>query len=71
LKELKVGLKFMAQGLNVPAVTSINESFEIIRPDPKDNEVLVFSPYLIHGGSVNLNTDQTRISIELRLWKKS
>lgn len=55
---------------NVPAVTAIDGDYEIVRPDPKENEVLVFSPYLIHGGSVNLNPDQTRISIELRLWKK-
>ncbi|GHN01413.1 hypothetical protein WSM22_29020 [Cytophagales bacterium WSM2-2] len=55
---------------NVPAVTSIDGTFEIVRPNPKENEVLVFSPYLIHGGAVNLNNDQTRISIELRLWKK-
>jgi ectoine hydroxylase-related dioxygenase (phytanoyl-CoA dioxygenase family) len=44
--------------------------FEFIRPDPKIGEVLVFSPYLIHGGSVNLNDDTTRISIEVRLWRK-
>jgi ectoine hydroxylase-related dioxygenase (phytanoyl-CoA dioxygenase family) len=56
---------------NVPAVTAIHSNYEIVRPDPKENEVLIFSPYLIHGGSVNLNTDRTRISIELRLWKKS
>jgi hypothetical protein len=54
---------------NVPAVTSILGEYEIARPNPKLNELLVFSPYLIHGGSVNLNTDVTRISIELRLWK--
>ncbi len=56
---------------NVPAVTSIKGEYEIVRPNPQENEVLVFSPYLIHGGAVNLNQDQTRISIELRLWKKS
>jgi len=55
---------------NVPAVTSIEGSHEVLRPDPKLNEVLVFSPYLIHGGSVNLNKDVTRISIEMRLWKR-
>jgi len=59
------GVKF-----NVPAVTSIHGEYEIVRPNPKRNEVLVFSPYLIHGGAVNLNPNQTRISIELRLWKK-
>lgn len=55
---------------NVPAVTAIHGPYSIARPDPKDNEVLVFSPYLIHGGAVNLNRDQTRISIEMRFWKK-
>jgi ectoine hydroxylase-related dioxygenase (phytanoyl-CoA dioxygenase family) len=59
------GVKF-----NVPAVTNIEGSFEVIRPSPESNEVLVFSPYLIHGGAVNLNKDTTRISIELRLWKR-
>jgi hypothetical protein len=55
---------------NVPAVTAIDGHYTTLRPDPKENEVLVFSPYLIHGGAVNLNPDRTRISIELRLWKK-
>jgi ectoine hydroxylase-related dioxygenase (phytanoyl-CoA dioxygenase family) len=60
------GIKF-----NVPAVTSISGEYEIVRPNPQKNEVLVFSPYLIHGGAVNLSPNQTRISIELRLWKKN
>jgi hypothetical protein len=55
---------------NVPAVTKIEGRPEYVRPDPKHNEVLIFSPYLIHGGAVNLNPDNTRISIEIRLWKK-
>lgn len=59
------GVKF-----NVPAVTAIQGEYTVVRPDPKENEVLVFSPYLIHGGAVNLNPDRTRISIEIRLWKK-
>jgi len=59
------GIKF-----NVPAVTAISVDHEPIRPDPQENEVLIFSPYLIHGGSANQNPDKTRISIEMRLWKK-
>lgn len=59
------GVKF-----NVPAVTHINVAHTFVRPSPAANEVLVFSPYLIHGGSVNLNKDSTRISVEIRLWKK-
>jgi hypothetical protein len=54
---------------NVPAVTAINGVYDIERADPRENEVLIFSPYLIHGGAVNLNKNTTRISIELRLWK--
>lgn len=55
---------------NVPAVTAISIDYQAVRPDPQANEVLIFSPYLIHGGSVNQNSDKTRISIEMRLWKK-
>jgi len=59
------GVKF-----NVPAVTAIKGNAEYLRPNPQQNEILVFSPYLIHGGSLNLNDDSTRISIEVRLWEK-
>ena len=59
------GVKF-----NVPAVTAITGDYQAIRPNPALNEVLIFSPYLIHGGAANLNQDKTRISIEMRLWKK-
>ena len=55
---------------NVPAITAIDGSYSIERPDPSENEILVFSPYLIHGGAVNLNKHESRISIEIRLWKK-
>lgn len=57
------GVKF-----NVPAVAAIDGDYEAVRPDPGWNEFLLFSPYLIHGGSTNFNEDQTRISIELRFW---
>lgn len=60
------GVKF-----NVPAVTGIHTSFQAIRPNPGRNEVLVFSPYLVHGGAVNLHPSKTRISAEIRLWKRS
>lgn len=60
------GVKF-----NVPAVTAIHGDFQAIRPNPSKNEVLVFSPYLIHGGAINLHPSKTRISMEIRLWKKS
>jgi hypothetical protein len=55
---------------NVPAVSKILTTSMFERPNPNENEVLIFSPYLIHGGSSNLNDSQTRISIEVRLWRK-
>lgn len=56
----------------VPAIVSYkNNELEMIRPNPLHNEVLVFSPYIIHGGGYNLNIDKTRISLEIRLWKKN
>lgn len=64
------GAVINGQRFNVPAVTHIRVEHEFVRPDPAPNEVLVFSPYLIHGGAVNLNEDMTRISIELRLWAR-
>lgn len=64
------GSKINNQKFNVPAVTDIFEDASFVRPDPQPGEVLIFSPYLIHGGAVNLNEDKTRISIEIRLWKK-
>jgi ectoine hydroxylase-related dioxygenase (phytanoyl-CoA dioxygenase family) len=60
-------------GLNftVPTVTSARLPLVMTRPNPKPSEVLVFSPYLIHGGAANLNDDMTRVSLEMRLWRRN
>jgi hypothetical protein len=55
---------------NVPAITALRGAYEFQRPNPGPHQFLVFSPYLVHGGAINLNPDTTRISIEMRLWKK-
>jgi hypothetical protein len=52
----------------VPGVLGSAEPLDIIRPNPAPGEVLLFSPYLLHGGAVNLNEDETRISLEMRFW---
>ena len=54
----------------VPAVTWTKYGLESIRPNPSEGEFMIFSPYLIHGGSVNFNNNITRISLELRFWEK-
>ncbi len=70
IEKTQTGAEINGVKFNVPAVTDIRDHYEIIRPDPLPNEVLVFSPYLIHGGAVNLSEHHTRISIEMRLWKR-
>jgi hypothetical protein len=54
----------------VPCVISIlDEMPKLIRPNPKENEVMLFSPYLVHGGGYNFNENTTRMSLEIRFWK--
>jgi hypothetical protein len=54
----------------VPCVISIlDEMPKLIRPNPKENEVMLFSPYLVHGGGYNFNENITRMSLEIRFWK--
>jgi hypothetical protein len=55
---------------SVPSVVGVRgEKFSMIRPNPNEDEVLVFSPYCVHGGAVNFNADLTRISLEMRFWR--
>ena len=37
----------------------------MIRPNPKETEALVFTPYLIHGAAFN-DSNNTRVALELR-----
>lgn len=53
----------------VPAVVGAKHPLHLIRPNPSPEQVLVFSPYLIHGGAANLNENVTRVSLEMRFWR--
>ncbi len=55
----------------VPATTEVSEEHSIIRPNPAENEVMIFSPYLLHGGAINESENHTRISLEMRFWKSN
>lgn len=63
------GARVSGNQYHVPAVTGAAQPLRMIRPNPGWNEVLVFSPYLIHGGGRNFATDTTRISLEMRLFR--
>jgi hypothetical protein len=38
-----------------------------VRPNPRPNEVLVFTSHLVHGAGHNDSADVTRVSLEMRL----
>ena len=63
------GAKINGIEYHVASVTALKQGYKLIRPNPKENEVMVFSPYIIHGGRINLNEDETRFSLEMRFWR--
>ncbi len=55
----------------VPCVVEIDAKKPVLtRANPAENEMLIFSPYLVHGGGYNLESDVTRVSLEVRFWKR-
>ena len=61
------GAKINGNIYYVPCILKTKEgNMHLIRPNPKEGEALVFTPYLIHGSAVNKNSDMTRVSLELR-----
>jgi hypothetical protein len=60
------GARINGVSYSVPSVVGTGPALNLIRPNPGANEVLVFSPYLLHGGAANFNTDATRVSLEMR-----
>jgi ectoine hydroxylase-related dioxygenase (phytanoyl-CoA dioxygenase family) len=57
----KTGKKY-----SVDAVLRSRQPLNMVRPNPENDEFILFSPYLIHGCSSNGNTDMTRMSMEIR-----
>lgn len=51
---------------SVDAIVSSIKPLEMIKPNPKENQLMLFSPYLIHGCANNDNKETTRISLEVR-----
>lgn len=64
------GAKINGNTYYVPCILETKAgSIKMIRPNPKQGEALIFTPYLIHGAAVNKNNDMTRVSLELRFPK--
>jgi len=51
---------------SVDAIVASKQPLKMIRPNPNKGQILLFSPYLIHGCASNYNLDITRISLEVR-----
>lgn len=65
------GAKINGNTYFVPCILQTKAGdLQMIRPNPKEGEALIFSPFLIHGSAVN-RSDVTRVSIELRFPKVS
>ncbi|MFD0991438.1 phytanoyl-CoA dioxygenase family protein [Mariniflexile jejuense] len=64
------GAKINGNTYYVPCILETkNRPIKMLRPNPKQGEVLIFTPYLIHGAGVNLNDNITRVALELRFPK--
>jgi hypothetical protein len=63
------GARVGGVAFTVPSVVGAKHPLTLFRPDPQPNQVLVFSPYLIHGGAFNQQLDRTRVSLEMRFWR--
>ena len=65
------GAKVGKREFTVPAILKIKDSLDLTRPNPNYDELMVFSPYLVHGAGINEETNTTRISLEMRFWPKA
>lgn len=65
------GAKINGNIYYVPCILETKSgTIKMTRPNPKEGEALLFSPFLIHGAAVNENEDITRVSLELRFPKQ-
>lgn len=67
LRKTAPGARCNGHVLPVPVITGAARGLNFIRPNPGTNQILVFSPHLIHGAGANLRADMTRVSLEIRL----
>mgnify|MGYP003687743225 CR=1 FL=1 len=71
IERTKDGALLNGTRYTVPCVISYNnKELSLERIDVKNNQIMVFSPYLIHGGGYNFQENKTRVSLEARFWKQ-
>ncbi|MGB0748645.1 MAG: hypothetical protein ACPGO3_07860 [Magnetospiraceae bacterium] len=70
IERTAAGARVNGVNFTVPAVVDWSPKTPLMRPNPNAEQVMVFSPYLIHGGGINAQRDVTRVSLEMRLWRR-
>ena len=65
------GAKIIGQKFRVRMIKKWFESNKLQRIKIRNGDVLLFTPYLIHGLALNENKNLTRISLEFRLFQKN
>lgn len=70
IERTKHGARIGTRRYTVPTVVNSKNGINMVRPPVSSSEILIFSPYLIHGGGLNLNENTTRTSLEIRFWLK-
>jgi hypothetical protein len=58
--------KYTNKKYSVDAIVASKRPVNMTRPNPTETQLMLFSPYLIHGGANNDNLNTTRISLEVR-----
>jgi hypothetical protein len=58
--------KYINKSYSIHTIVASKRPINMIRVNPSLDEVLLFSPYLIHGCASNNNLNITRISLEIR-----
>jgi len=54
---------------SVPCTVYRKGGLDLVTPNPQLDEVMIFTPWLLHGAGVNTNKDTTRVSLEMRFFK--
>jgi hypothetical protein len=70
IKRIVSGTEIQGYKYTVSCITDTKfNGLNMIRPQPEEDEVFLFSPYCIHGGAPNFS-EKTRMSLEIRFWRK-
>ncbi|UPW17178.1 phytanoyl-CoA dioxygenase family protein [Agarivorans sp. TSD2052] len=66
----KAGSMLNGQQYSVNSILSWDNNTDLISASPKQDEFLIFSSHLIHGLAANRNDNETRVSLEFRLYHR-